>query len=553
MKKIITVLAMIFVSLAIQAQPAAVKTAGKSVFTLTTFKADGSIQGTSRGVFIDNDGTAVSAWTPFAGADHAVVVDASGKRMDVDYIIGANDLHDMAKFHVAGKTTGSKLATSGVASGGKVWLLDFAKGKSNALETTVSKQETFQNKYFFYVISMTAPENTASCPFVNANGQVVGLMQPSKTSSDVNATDVRFAADFVATGLSANEPLLRSTSIPTAMPTDKDQALLSMMLVAQQGDEVKYTRTIDLFTNHFPTVPDGYNARAQQLVNEGKYADAARIMETAISKCSPKDEVHFDYARLIYQKVMFSRDSLFTAWTLDKALREVQTAYNINPLPLYQHLQAQIIFSQGDFQGAYDQFIALTTTDFRNPELFLEASQCKQRLQAPVQERLALLDSAVATCRTPLTSEAAPYFLARGATLDEVGEYRRAVVDYNQYDSLMYGRVSPEFFYQRGQCEVKARMFQQALDDYARAIILTPGDPMLMAEMCSLQIRVNKLDDALKTADVIIHIAPDYDEGYLLKGLAQVQSGKKKEGLENLRKAQQMGNEQAAGLIEKYK
>ena len=502
MKKIITVLAMIFVSIAIQAQPAAVKTAGKSVFTLTTFKADGSIQGTSRGVFIDNDGTAVSAWTPFAGADHAVVVDASGKRMDVDYIIGANDLHDMAKFHVAGKTTGSKLATSGVASGGKVWLLDFAKGKSNALETTVSKQETFQNKYFFYVISMTAPENTASCPFVNANGQVVGLMQPSKTSSDVNATDVRFAADFVATGLSANEPLLRSTSIPTAMPTDKDQALLSMMLVAQQGDEVKYTRTIDLFTNHFPTVPDGYNARAQQLVNEGKYADAARIMETAISKCSPKDEVHFDYARLIYQKVMFSRDSLFTAWTLDKALSEVQTAYNINPLPLYQHLQAQIIFSQGDFQGA---------------------------------------------------SEAAPYFLARGATLDEVGEYRRAVVDYNQYDSLMYGRVSPEFFYQRGQCEVKARMFQQALDDYARAIILTPGDPMLMAEMCSLQIRVNKLDDALKTADVIIHIAPDYDEGYLLKGLAQVQSGKKKEGLENLRKAQQMGNEQAAGLIEKYK
>ena len=546
-------LAMFFVSLASQAQPAAVKTAGKSVFTLTTFKADGSIQGTSRGVFIDNDGTAVSAWTPFAGADHAVVVDASGKRMDVDYIIGANDLHDMAKFHVVGKTTGCKLATSGVSAGNKVWLLDYAKGKSNALEATVSKQESFGNKYAYYIISMTAPENTESCPFVNTNGQVIGLMQPSKTSTDVHATDARFAADFTATGLSANEPLLRSTSIPAALPADKDQALLSMMLTAQQGDEVKYTRTIDLFTNQFPTAPEGYNARAQQLVNKGKFAEAARIMETAIGKCTPKDETHYDYARLIFQKVIFSRDSLFTEWTLDKAMSEAKTAYDINPLSLYKHLQAQITFSQGDFQGAYDQFMALTTTDFRNPELFLEASQCKQQLQAPMEERLALLDSAVAACRTPHTVEAAPYFLARGAALDEAGEYRRAVIDYNQYDSLMLGGLSAEFYYQREQCEVKGRMFKQALDDIARAIILTPGDPLLLAEMCSLEIRVNKLDDALKTADAIVRIDPDYDEGYLLKGLAQVQKGQKKEGLENLRKAQAMGNEQAAALIEKYK
>ena len=117
----------------------------------------------------------------------------------------------------------------------------------------------------------------------------------------------------------------------------------------------------------------------------------------------------------------------------------------------------------------------------------------------------------------------------------------------------MLGNLSAEFYYQRGQCEVKGRMFQQALDDIARTILLTPGDPLLLAEMCSLEIRVNKLDDALKTAEAIIRIDPEYDEGYLLKGLAQVLSGQKKEGLENLRKAQAMGNEQAASLIEKYK
>lgn len=547
-----TFAALLFVSIAAYAQPAAVKTAGKSVFTLSTFKADGTLLSTSRGVFIDNEGTAVSAWAPFAGADHAVVVDAAGKRMDVDYIIGANDLHDMVKFHVAGKTTGSKLSTGGVASGGKVWLLDFAKGKSNALEGSVSKKETFADKYAYYVISLSAPENTENCPFVDASGQVVGLMQPSKTSSDVHATDVRFAADFKVSSLSANDPLLRGTSIPTALPSDKDQALLSMMLVAQQDDPVKYNGVIDLFVNMFPTAVDGYNARAQQQLNANQFAEAARTMETAISKGSPKDEAHYDYARLIYQKVMFSRDTLFTAWNLDKAMSEAKAAYDINPLPLYRHLQAQIVYSQGDFQGAYDQFMALAATDFRNPELFLEASECKQRMQAPQDECLALLDSAVAACRTPLTAEAAPYFLARATALDEAGQYRRAVIDYNQYDTLMLGRVSADFYYQREQCEVKARMYQQALNDIARAIILTPGDVMLLAEMANLQIRVNKLDDAIKTTTTIIEVAPDYDEGYLLKGLAQIQLGQKQEGLANLRTAQEKGNEQAAALIEKY-
>ena len=553
MKQITTLLSLLFASVLSQAQPAAVKNAGKSVFTLSTFKADGSLLASSRGVFIDNDGTAVSAWAPFAGADHAVVVDAGGKRLDVDYIFGANDLHDMVKFHVAGKTTGCKLATSGVSAGGKVWLLDFAKGKSNALEGTVQKKETFSDRYAYYVISLNAPENTESCPFVDANGQVIGLMQPSKTSSDIHATDVRFAADFQVTGLSANDPLLRGTNIPTALPADKDQALLSMMLTAQQDNPTKYGKVVDLFVSRFPTAVDGYYARAQQQVNDERYADAARTMETAVAQCSPKDEAHYDYARLIYQKVMFSRDTLFTTWTLDKALSEAKAAHDINPLPLYRHLLAQIVYSQGDIQGAYDQFMALTATDFRNPELFVEASQCKQRLQAPEEECLALLDSAVACCRTPYTSDAAPYFLARGTALDEAGQYRRAVVDYNQYDSLMQGHVSADFFYQREQCEVKARMFQQALNDIARAIILTPGDPMLLAEMANLQIRVNKLDDALKTTNLIVQIAPDYDEGYLLRGLAQIQLGKKEEGLEDLRIAQEKGNEQAAALIEKYR
>ena len=40
----------------LNAQPAPVKQAAKSVFTLTTFRADGSLLASSHGVFIGNQG-----------------------------------------------------------------------------------------------------------------------------------------------------------------------------------------------------------------------------------------------------------------------------------------------------------------------------------------------------------------------------------------------------------------------------------------------------------------------------------------------------------------
>ena len=59
------------------AQPNPVKQAAKSVFTLTTFRPDGSLLASSHGVFIGSQGEAISDLTPFLGAKRAVVVDAN--------------------------------------------------------------------------------------------------------------------------------------------------------------------------------------------------------------------------------------------------------------------------------------------------------------------------------------------------------------------------------------------------------------------------------------------------------------------------------------------
>lgn len=70
------------------AQPAPVKKAAASVFSLTTFAKDGTILGSTHGVFTGKNGEAMAMWQPFVGADHAVAIDAKGNKHEVDVMMG---------------------------------------------------------------------------------------------------------------------------------------------------------------------------------------------------------------------------------------------------------------------------------------------------------------------------------------------------------------------------------------------------------------------------------------------------------------------------------
>lgn len=535
------------------AQPSAVKNVSKSVFTLTTFKADGSLLASSHGVFIDCNGTAISDWSSFDGASSAVVVDAAGKKMEVTCIVGANEIYDVAKFIVAGKTTAAPVATTGLAEGSTAYLVGYAVKKPEITETHIDKVEKFMDKYSYYIIKQELPGNTQSCPLVNAAGQVIGFLQHSKYTTDDHSTDALYVAEMTSSGLSANDPVLRRTAIPTAIPDDMQQAKLALMIAGQGADSVKSSKVIDLFMQKFPDLPDGYYLLAEKAVRANDFDNASRQMETAIKKATDKDDAHFTYAKLIYQKEVYKSDIPYPAWSLDKAYEEAQKAYEVSPLPFYQHLQAQILYTKKEYQQAHDQFMALTKTNLRNPELFYEAAQCQKQLSAPKESILCLLDSAVNELKKPFTTEAAPYLIARARQLEEMGEYRKAIADYNHYDTLMAGHHSAEFFYQREQCEVKGKLFQQALNDIDTATRMAPGEPLYFAEKSSLLLRVNMKQEALEAAETSISLDPEYSEAYLLKGLAQIQLGNKKEGLQTLNKALELGNEQAPALIEKYK
>lgn len=548
---ILTVVAAAVVATGALAQPSAVKNAAKSVFSLTTFRADGSLLDTSHGVFVSETGEAVSNMKPFIGAARAVVIDQKGRQMEVTRMLGVNGIYDVAHFRVEGKTTAALLAPTQVAQGGKAWLVGYHNKSPEITETTVKGVEPFMEQYAYYIFGMNAPDNAVACPFVNEQGEVIGLMQVSSTTFDTHATDARFIRSLTTNGLSSTDAYLRQIGIPTALPEEEAQAQLALMLAGQEGDTLKYDAAIADFMAAFPQLADGYEARARWQMSRGQLAGADATMQQALRQVSAKDDAHYQYAKLIYDGLtQYGADP--TVWTLDKARQEAAEAIALQDLPAYHQLMGQILFAKGDYQEAFDIFMAQHAALAPNGELLYQAARCQQMMGADPVAVIRQVDQAIGETDTLRMAEAAPYFLLRAEMYEQTDSFRQAVFDYTRYEILQQGRVGAPFYYIREQAEVKGRLYQQALADIARAAILAPDEPLYFAEMASLQLRVNMVEQAVKAAQRCIELDSEYSDAYLLLGVGLARSGQKEEGLANLQKAKELGNEQADALIEKY-
>lgn len=526
----------------------------KSLLTLKTFAKNGTLLASSTGFFVGTDGEAVSSYAPFKGAQRAVVIDAQGKEYPVEFMLGANETYDVAKFQVAAQKTTPLPIAATATKGSSVWLLPYAVKKTpDCVQGTISNAELFQDKYQYYTLQLNAEESQINSPVLNENGEVVGIIQPSAGDQKGTsyAVSARFATDLKIVGLSINDPVFKQTQIPMAMPDDAKEAMLTIFLASSSVSESEYINLIERFIKKFPDEADGYVYRARYQVSKGNFSSADEDMQKALKINGEKDDVHYQYADLIYQKEIYQSDKPFSAWTLDKAFSESQEAYRINPMPIYLQQQAQIRYAQGQYAEAYNLYDQLTRSDLRSADIFFAASQCKAQLNEPDMQ-LALLDSAVNQFSRPYVKTAAPYLLARAQALYNQGKYRPAVNDYNEYEQLMGSQLGAAFYYQRELAELGGHLYQQALNDINKAIELAPTEPMYQAEKASLQVRVGMHKEAMETAQQLIRMSPDLSDGYLFLGLVQCLSDQKAEGVKNLNKAKELGNDQAQSLIDKY-
>ena len=548
---ILTIALVLGISTNISAQPGAVKKAADAAFTLTTFKADGSILATSNGVCISTDGIAISPWKPFIGADKAVIIDAKGQKHEVECLLGANEIYDIVKFQVNGKTIAAPLATT-VSANDEVWITPMPKS-GNAEKADVVNVEKFMDKYNYAILKSTATDKLNGAPVFNTKGQVIGLFNISGDSQ--SSTDVNYANDFTVNGLSQNDITLRQSGICIGLPNKIEEAVVALMLSSEKPSNI-HEAVVNDFIAKFPQSNDGYYALANIQIAKGEIANADKTMQTAVGKVTAKDEAHYNYARLVYRGALahdLEEKTKSVGWTLDKALDEIQKAQSTKANDAYRHLQAQIIFAKGDYAKAYTEFEALTKTKFNNPELYLEMAQSRQHLGATDQEILDLLNKSIELCDTPYVSTSAPYFYTRGQQLEKMGEYRKAVQDYYTYEYFNQGHLGAAFYYMREQCEVKARMWQQALQDILIASRLDPKEALYPTEAGSLLLRLNKIDAAISAAQQAIQLDASLPDAYLILGIAQCESKQKEEGLKNIQKAKELGNTQTDTFLQKYK
>lgn len=548
------------------AQPALVKKAAQGVFTLTTYNADGTIHSTSRGAMIGPSGEAVAMWHVFKGASRAVIIDAKGRQYDVDAMLGVSENYDICKFRIKDYSNAVQLqSVNQDVAATTAYVIGYDIKKPDIKSIKPLRTEKFMTRLNYYVFKDEDVSGTQlGCPVVNETGQLLGIMQRPENGGQAFSSDVRLVDSLKLTGFSINDATFRATGIRTALPTDENQASLMLLMAASVADSAKYEAYVDDYIKYFPTSTEGYNARANRLVVLRDLAGADNALQTEVKKAAKKDVAYSNYASIVYQSCVYKVDTTFTKWTLDRALDLAREAEKANPQPGYKHQQAQILYAQKNYQQALDLFTDLQKTDLaRSGEVFYEAAQCKTQLQAPDAEIMALLDSAV---NASGGMGSAPYILARGRVYDRKGEYRKAFVDYMTYDSLMHNRATADFYYLKYQCGMKIRQYQVALNDIAHAIVLTRTEPLYYAEMASLQLRVNQVDDALKTCEMALKLkgSENYSDLFIIKGVALCEkSGEKngdkaevkankEEGLAALRKAQELGDARAEKLIEKY-
>ena len=114
------------------------------------------------------------------------------------------------------------------------------------------------------------------------------------------------------------------------------------------------------------------------------------------------------------------------------------------------------------------------------------------------------------------------------------------------------GKVNDMFYYYREQAALKAKQYQRALDDMAKAIELNPEDLTYRAELAVVNLRVGRYEEALNVLKAALEKDPKYAEAYRLMGIAQLQMKKDKEACASFAKAKELGDPNVDALIEKH-
>lgn len=556
MRKIIIFFLIIFSAEPIFAQKW-LKKARTAQVLIFAYDKSGNMKET-QGFLVDANGTILTDYDSMKGATKATAIDWKGVERPVQCILGANSMYNIAKLKIEleekNKCSWLEPAEVNIQEGQSIYVFPRAKAEKSAkcTQDTIQKAETFEGEYQYYTLSNALNERLSGSPITDEKGNLIGMVQLSSKEGGLSyAIDAKYGLSLHIRPMDAGNNDLKAINIRKALPEGEEDAASFIFLTAKQ-DTAMYMSYIEDFIKKYPNSTTGYITKAEFLIENKKYADAETTYNQALSQDSVrKDEIHFSWAKQIYNLNLQPKYETYNDWNMEKALNEINTAYDTNPLPTYLNQQGACLYALKRYGEAYEKYMALSKTNMRTAETFLYAAQCKQMTKAEPKEIIALQDSALSTFPTPIPPTAAHIVLMRGNTKAQAEMYREAVQDYNIYEHLSSGQVSAKFYYDREQLEMKCRMFPNALNDIERAAKLAPNEPIFRAEEAVVNYRVGQIEEAITAAKEAIRLDADFPDAYRILGVCLDQKGEKSEAKKYLQIAIEKGDQLAAGVLEK--
>ncbi len=564
-RKLLYTLLLCLTALPSFSQPKFAAKVSKGVVSLNTYDRQGNLMRQGTAVFVGANGEAIADYRLFKNAYQASVIDASGKQLDVDVILGADDTYSMVRFHV--NTKGNAVIPSVTASQpmkSTVYVLGRKDGgQLGDAQAAVADTAMIQGKYVYYGLDKPVDETLIGAPVFNESGTLVGMLHPQIGNKNY-VLDIRFRNElkiqpFPSTSASV---ALGNIFIPKALPETQEEALVYLYTKSRSASNEEYMDMVNRFVATYPKNAEGYLRRATPLIDLTRFDEADKDLQQYLSLVDDKAVGNYNVASLIFDKLRLQPEPAYEKWNMDVALQYVDKALSLNAskpdeerkleATRYRVLKGQLLMEKPDYDGALAVYEELSSESGGAPSYLYAISMAREGRGDSIEAVMEPIDSAIAKFGTPMPSEAASYIIRRGQLYANNGQYREAVQDYNQYAYLLNQKVSPVFYYERSQIEVNARMYQPAMDDINKAIEQEPREPLYHVTRASLAVRVSMFDECIESCQNALRLNPDIIDAYRIMGYAQLQKGDKTSARQNLQKAIDMGDEAARMLMNTY-
>lgn len=562
-RKTLYILLLCLLALTGYAQPKFASKVGKGIISLNTYDRQGNLLRQGTAVYVGANGEAIADYRLFKNAYQASVIDADGKQVNVDYILGADDTYSIVRFHV--NTKGNVVIPSVTASQptkSTVFVLGRTEGgKMESVEATVADTAMIQGKYVYYGLNKPVNDALIGAPVFNQSGDLVGVLHPQMGEKNY-VLDIRFRDELKMAAFPTNSAAvaLGNIFISKELPPSQEEALVYLYTKSRSTSNEEYIDMVNRFIATYPKNAEGYLRRATPLIDMTRFDEADRDMQQYLSLVDDKAAGNYNVASLIYDKLRLQPEPAYEKWNEDAAIQYVDKALSLNASKSdaekqklektkYRILKGQLLLNKPDYDAALALYEELNSESGGAPTYLYAISIAREGRGDSIEAVMEPIDSAIAKFGTPLPAEAANFVIRHGQINANAGKYREAVQDYNQYAYLIQNQVSPVFYYERSQIEVNARMYQPALDDINKAIELAPRESLYYMAKAALAVRVSMFDECIEACQTALRFNPTIIDAYRILGYAQFQKGDKASARTNLDKAVEMGDETAKKLI----